>query len=573
MLWILSLSVLLYVTPSSPFTFTSHSSLFSSSSSSLSSSLSSSVSSPSSFFSFVDSAAYNRRHDDLDFDADESDLDPDDEDENDNEQQQIKRATNQMQEDEEEDEDEDEEDEEAVLLRQRQAAAAAAASAKHKNAKKSSSSSSPSSSSTSSSSPSTSSTSSPSFGFGSLLDNHDNYFFEIFAISFSFLYILFFFIGSSRNSSIASSFLATHRPFLSSQFASLSSYNPASFPSSLQTKDGFYYDSYSLFKLYCSGRRYITGCMIELQLMRRQDLFSVLLSYIDVTQKKDIIQFEFHMNTEEGSNSNNNTVAGEMGDWMLFICKKRQEKKMKKYHKDLDVLASVVKNTKMNSLIEKGTSSSSSSSNSDGKEKEKNSNAERWSVLSDNNDVDSEFLSDSVVRTLNKYEHLIVDLHITDQYAPQYSPYETDEQTAERDRAALASTDSPSTNTGLVIGAGEGGRLVQPTYPVTRKLIRFRFYLPTNPADEAGFTTLLQLCFQLVDAAAVFRLSPVSAVKNWQKRKKLQEIVEKERVKERRELLIKQKRENEKEKDGGKARKEKEDIKKKKAANKVKVMR
>jgi hypothetical protein len=115
-------------------------------------------------------------------------------------------------------------------------------------------------------------------------------------------------MGKSTNERIAQKWLDSFRGLFESQFAAIGAYEGADVTSSggiLKESQSWYYDIYSYthvymyerltlcwcdsFKFYASGRRHCTGLLATIDLRKRQDLFSLALSLVDLSTIRDTV--------------------------------------------------------------------------------------------------------------------------------------------------------------------------------------------------------------------------------------------------------------------------------------------
>lgn len=101
----------------------------------------------------------------------------------------------------------------------------------------------------------------------------DKFYIEILMCFGIGVYILNFFMGKYMNSTIASGWFRIHKEFLESQFELVGD--------DVQNKEGvstlqLVKESEHIFTLWCSGRVCVEGMLVELRLLKRQDLVSVI---------------------------------------------------------------------------------------------------------------------------------------------------------------------------------------------------------------------------------------------------------------------------------------------------------
>lgn len=89
-------------------------------------------------------------------------------------------------------------------------------------------------------------------------------------------------IGRNQNSKLASLWLQTHRSILEENFAKLGDDTNKE----RECADGLIKESDSIYTLWCSGRTCCEGMLLELKLIRRQDIISFFSDMLKKTQDK-----------------------------------------------------------------------------------------------------------------------------------------------------------------------------------------------------------------------------------------------------------------------------------------------
>lgn len=95
-------------------------------------------------------------------------------------------------------------------------------------------------------------------------------------------------LGSSQNGKLASLWLQTHRSILEENFAIIGDDTNKE----REFTDGLIKESDSIYTLWCSGRTCCEGMLIELKLIRRQDLLSFISDLMKKSQDKLHIKIE-----------------------------------------------------------------------------------------------------------------------------------------------------------------------------------------------------------------------------------------------------------------------------------------
>jgi len=196
-----------------------------------------------------------------------------------------------------------------------------------------------------------------------------SYVVEFAALGFVVLYLVNYIYGRAVNERIAKAWYAHFKELFGLQFAVLGAYAG-------DQKGAILKDSQSCFKFYASGRRHCSGMLATLELRKRHDLFSMLLSVLDLSPSRDTLTLEVPMN------------ADEMEPLVFAVVPRKAERKARRTHKDIGDYA--------------GTATSARLSNT-------------FCVLTDNVDLEPVFLDERVCRTLSQNEDLVQAVHFTDQ--------------------------------------------------------------------------------------------------------------------------------------------------------------
>lgn len=111
---------------------------------------------------------------------------------------------------------------------------------------------------------------------------------EMIAVAGLLVYFTNYFLGRNKNSKIASLWLQTHRQLLEDNFAAIGDDTQKE----REGPDGFIKESESVYTLWCSGRSCCEGMLVELKLIRRQDLVAVISDLMKPSQDQMHIKIE-----------------------------------------------------------------------------------------------------------------------------------------------------------------------------------------------------------------------------------------------------------------------------------------
>ena len=106
-----------------------------------------------------------------------------------------------------------------------------------------------------------------------LITNWDSYYMEICMIIGIIVYILNFFTGKTKNQKIANQWFNSHRGLLESQFSLVGDDGTKNME---EIQEPLTKESENIFTFWCSGRICCEGMLVELKLLKRQDLVGVI---------------------------------------------------------------------------------------------------------------------------------------------------------------------------------------------------------------------------------------------------------------------------------------------------------
>jgi hypothetical protein len=207
----------------------------------------------------------------------------------------------------------------------------------------------------------------------------DAYWVEILFIAGLCVYFVNYAMGKNKNVKIAEKFLLAHRSFLEENFALVGDDGKKETESSetaLMMKE-----SDSVFTLWCSGRVCVEGMLVELKLIKRQDLLSLTMGMLSAKTQDQVV-----MKTEISRDS--------MDSFVMAVCSKKSASKMFKDLTDLKQYCVSV-----------------------AKPDEKYNIPAGFSLLSEIAEASAAILDTKVVAMLNKYSSVIDSIHISDQFS------------------------------------------------------------------------------------------------------------------------------------------------------------
>jgi len=210
---------------------------------------------------------------------------------------------------------------------------------------------------------------------------NSNYLVESAMVCLAVVYVTNYFYGKSQNNKIAEDFARNAVASLQSQFAAVGIHSDHSSKglSENDRLDGNFKsllvkEHVSCYKLYASGRRYCKGVVVTLDLMPRQELFSVILGFVQ--RWDDVVRVEVPMN------------EADMSSLVFVLCPRTRRAQMREFE-DVSKLCKEVKSLP-------------------------SAMPTRLSVMTDCADAVPALLKDDVLSTVSTFHRQIRYVHFTD---------------------------------------------------------------------------------------------------------------------------------------------------------------
>lgn len=295
-----------------------------------------------------------------------------------------------------------------------------------------------------------------------LRNNWENYYLEILMTVGLVVYFLNFFTGKAKNQKIASAWFGANRALLESNF-SLVGDDGAKNVEDIETP--MTKESENAFTLWCSGRVCCEGMLVEIKLLKRQDIVSLIANAMKPGQNKDQVKVKVHMNPED------------MDSYVFCLAQKKAGAKMAKELNDVMTYCPERKTT----VLDKYGLATSVSSN--------------FCVMSEIAEVTSAMLDSKMVAVLAKFPEALESIHFSDQYTGLKPP---EDQAPEE-------------------------------WPVPKKVLIFTFNLSDGKKDMTSdevmesMKPLMMLVFYFMDKVKRFRLSREAKAKADKNRSKVSE--------------------------------------------------
>lgn len=199
------------------------------------------------------------------------------------------------------------------------------------------------------------------------------FYMELLTILGIVVYAANFFTGKNKNSKLATSWFKAHKPMLEQNFSIVGDDGMSSEPQvGVLVKE-----SESVYTLWCTGRQYCEGMLVELRLLKRHDIVSVM-SYL-LKAKSEIIKITVYMDEED------------MDNFVFALVPKKQASKYQKELQDLSFFCGEKKSAERFGLP-------------------------KYSILSESGEVNDYVLSTQVCNIIRKYEDCFESMHFSDQF-------------------------------------------------------------------------------------------------------------------------------------------------------------
>ncbi|XP_054265578.1 PAT complex subunit CCDC47 isoform X1 [Macrosteles quadrilineatus] len=216
-----------------------------------------------------------------------------------------------------------------------------------------------------------------------LRSNWDSFYLEMLMITGLIVYFLNFFAGRTKNYKLANAWYTTHKSLLEENFSLVGDDGRVE-----NEAGGLMKDSDSQYTLWCSGRTCCEGMLVELKLIKRQDLVAV------IAQLMRPLQDQVHIHVD--------MAKDEMDSFVFCVATKKTAVRLAKDMADVSAYCP------------------------ERRPGDKFGLPSSLNVLSEISEVSTSILDSKVVAALNKYTDLIDYIHFSDQFS---GPKQTEETT------------------------------------------------------------------------------------------------------------------------------------------------
>ncbi|KAK7110083.1 PAT complex subunit CCDC47-like isoform X2 [Littorina saxatilis] len=215
-----------------------------------------------------------------------------------------------------------------------------------------------------------------------LRTNWDSFYLEMLMIAGLGVYFLNFLAGKTKNSRLATAWLSAHKDLLEANFAIVGDDGTGKEPN----QGVLMKESENIYALWCSGRSCVEGMLVELKLLKRQDLVNVLLRVLKPAADQIVV---------------NVTMEDKKMDKFVFAV--ALKKAAARLHKDMYDLGQ---------FTEK-------------KNVDKYDLPPSYQILSETGEATLAILDKKVCQVLTKFDGLIEYIHLSDQFSGPKSTEDT----------------------------------------------------------------------------------------------------------------------------------------------------
>lgn len=346
--------------------------------------------------------------------------------------------------------------------------------------------------------------------------NWQNYVYEILMLVVIGIYLINFLYGKSKNYRLVTAWYNSHRELLERNFTVVGDDgNSPDVPinkinsESVSETGPLIKDSENCYALWCTGRQQCDGLLIQLKLIKRQDLINGLVMQLIKPQSDQLILSVEYPNVDDIDN------------FVFCLSNKKISTQMFNDYQDLASFCSEKKALPMSNINGLNDPVSSSVSN-------------KYVLLNEIGEIPNAVLDTRVCAFLNKYPDMVEYILISDQYVG-YKVQVNDEQapTSSPTDAVTVNPTQPASTTGL---------------PKSRCMLVLCLNIPgkglnTTSEDMEKMQPAFQLAMHLIDKVPRIRLSKEAKTKAVKRRKDVAEQFMKLTHKQRQEAAMLRKEE------------------------------
>lgn len=204
--------------------------------------------------------------------------------------------------------------------------------------------------------------------------NWESFYLEFLMIAGLLVYFINFIAGKNKNQKLAMAWFNSHKQMLDSNFALVGDDGKKEIEN-----PGLQKESENIYTLWCSGRVCVEGMLVELKLLKRQDLVSVLSNMLRPVSDQMIVKVT--MSTDA------------MDNFIFCLANKKTANRLVKDMSDLSTYCP------------------------EKKPAEKHGVPENFTMMSELGEAASAMLDNKMITVLQKYQDCIDFIHFSDQYS------------------------------------------------------------------------------------------------------------------------------------------------------------
>uniref|UniRef100_A0A023GCT3 PAT complex subunit CCDC47 n=1 Tax=Amblyomma triste TaxID=251400 RepID=A0A023GCT3_AMBTT len=215
-----------------------------------------------------------------------------------------------------------------------------------------------------------------------LRSNWESFYLELLMLAGLAVYFGNFVAGRNKNHRLATAWFHSHRPLLLDNFALVGDDGRKELPpegAEEESAGGLVKDSESVYTLWCSGRMCVEGMLVELRLLKRQDLLSLLTHMVRPAPDQLVIRVTMSPQSMDG--------------FVMCLATKKTAARLHKTMADLSTYCPEKKRPDKYGL------------------------PANFTVLSEMGEVANAMLDTKVLSVIKRYEECIDYIHMSDQYS------------------------------------------------------------------------------------------------------------------------------------------------------------
>ncbi|XP_077553758.1 PAT complex subunit CCDC47-like isoform X1 [Haemaphysalis longicornis] len=212
-----------------------------------------------------------------------------------------------------------------------------------------------------------------------LRSNWESFYLELLMLAGLAIYFGNFVAGRNKNHRLATAWFHAHRPLLLENFALVGDDGRQELSAGGEPDGGLVKDSESVYTLWCSGRLCVEGMLVELRLLKRQDLLSLIAQAVRPAADQLVVRVTMGAQSMDG--------------FVMCLATKKTATRLHKTMADLSTYCPEKKRPDKYGL------------------------PANFTVLSEMGEVANAMLDAKVLSVIKRYEECIDYIHMSDQYS------------------------------------------------------------------------------------------------------------------------------------------------------------